>query len=105
VLPEFESLVAEVSEEFELVLDLGELFADSLDSFVLFLLLLLHELVVSEFVVGADELDIEPLLSAGAEVAVPEPLEDGLAVFWAKPGSANANRGGESGSTYDEAES
>jgi hypothetical protein len=91
VVSEFELLVSEESEEFELVLASGERLTEPLDSLVLLLVFLVsHDLLVSEFVVGADEFDIEPLLSAGAEAAVPEPLEAGLFVSWAKPGMANA---------------
>jgi hypothetical protein len=83
---ELELFVSDESEELELVLELGELFTDLLDSVVVFLL---QDLVVSELVAGADELDIELLLSAGAEAAVPEPSEE-LDVLWAKLGTANA---------------
>jgi hypothetical protein len=84
---ELELLFSDESEELELVLELGEVFTDSLDSVVLFLL---HDLVVSEFVAGADELDIELLLSAGADAADPELLAEGLDVLWAKAGTASA---------------
>jgi hypothetical protein len=83
---ELELFVSDESEELELVLELGEPFTDLLDSVVVFLL---QDLVVSELVAGADELDIELLLSAGAEAAVPEPSEE-LDVLWAKLGTANA---------------
>jgi hypothetical protein len=83
-----ELVVCDESEELELVLELGELFTDWLESDLL--VLLLDDSVVSEFVVGADGFDIEPLPFAGAEAAAPEPLAEGLAVLWAKPGMANA---------------
>ena len=86
MLSESELVVSEESEELELVLEFGEPFTDSLESDEL----LLDDLVVSEFVVGADELDIELLLSPAGAAAAPEPLEEGLDVLWAKLGTANA---------------
>jgi hypothetical protein len=88
LVSELESELPDESEESELVLELGAVFTDWLESDLV--VLLLDDSVVSEFVVGADEFDIEPLSFAGAEAAAPEPLEEGLTVLWAKPGTANA---------------
>ena len=79
--------LVEESDELELAFEFGIVFTDSLESEVV--VWLLDDSVVSEFVVGADEFDIEPLLSAGA-VVDPEVLFEGLDVVCAKPGTANA---------------
>jgi hypothetical protein len=85
LVSELESEFSDEFEELDIVLELGEIRIDWLESDSC---ALLDDSIFCD--IGADELDIEPLLSAGAGAVVPEALDDGLCGSCAKVGTVNA---------------